>query len=182
MNVNYTFRNLESSDAVKSHLEKGLHRLDKYCPFDFEAQATFHVERHNHFADININANGILMRGESSTSDLYASIDMAIDKIEKQLKKHKSRLTTIKTNRKKNSKKVNLDIINQQQFKQPEKTDELEIESQEVTIRPMSTEEAIIQMDLLNSDIFVFSDDSNDVVKVLYRRKDNDYGLISAVK
>ena len=182
MNINYTFRNLESSEGVKKHLEKNLARLEKYCPFEFNAKAIFQVERHNHLADININANGILMRGESICSDLYVSIDTAIDKIEKQLKKHRKKLKSIKNSRGKQSRKITIDVISEKishEDYQEDDSSKMVVKTKNVQIKPMKMEEAIIQMELLNNDFYVYQDDESHAVNIVYKRQDDNYGLIS---
>ncbi len=98
MQLNITFRHLEPSDALKVHVRDRVEHVQKYIDRPSEAHAVLHVENLDHHAEITVKAGRFLLRGCAKTQDMYASIDAAAEKIEKQLKKHKSKLNTFKAN------------------------------------------------------------------------------------
>lgn len=172
MKVIVTGRNLVITDAIKDQVEKKLSKFDKFFRSDVEAQATFSTQKDDHIVELMIPfKNGTIFRAESRTEDMYGSIDEAIDKISKQLKKHKSKI----------EKKFHAnDSIRFESIPEPEeKSVEASIvKTKRFGIKPMHAEEAVLQMDLLGHDFFVFLNGETDEVNVVYKRKDGDYGLI----
>lgn len=171
MLVTVTGKNVEVTDALREYSEKKVAKIGKF----FEkspvgAQVTFSTERGKHIVDITIQVNGLLLRGEEKTTDMYTSIDGAVDKIERQVHKFKTRI-----NRKfHNDNKV----IVSPPAPLEEQAAPIIKRNKRFTIKPMSAEEAVMQMDLLGHDFFVFSNSDTDEVNVVYRRKDGNFGLI----
>jgi putative sigma-54 modulation protein len=172
MLVTVTGKNVEVTDALRDYSEKKVAKVGKF----FEkspvgAQVTFSTERGKHIVDITIQVNGLLLRGEEKTTDMYSSIDGAVDKIERQIHKFKTRI---------NRKLHNDDnkIIVSALAPHEEQAAPIIKRNKRFTIKPMSAEEAVMQMDLLGHDFFVFSNSETDEVNVVYRRKDGNYGLI----
>jgi putative sigma-54 modulation protein len=171
MLVTVTGKNVEVTDALRDYSEKKVAKVSKF----FEkspvgAQVTLSTERGKHIVDITIQVNGLLLRGEEKTTDMYASIDGAIDKIERQVHKFKTRINRKLHNDNK--------IIVSPSTPHEELAAPVIKRNKRFTIKPMSAEEAVMQMDLLGHDFFVFSNSETDEVNVVYRRKDGNYGLI----
>ena len=179
MQVNITFRNMFATDALRNHVQDKLGKVvDKYLDKVTEAHVTLSLERYLHQADINLHAGHFHVRGKEKSEDMYASIDMAIDKIERQLKKHKERLKSHRPTHVHASGPVR---VRYEIFSHPEIEGVLPevIRSDEFLAKPMSVEEALMQMDLLNNDFLVFTRPESSDVNVIYRRKDGSFGLIA---
>jgi putative sigma-54 modulation protein len=180
MQVNITFRNMFATDALRNHVQEKLGKVvDKYLDKVSEAHVTLSLERYLHQADINLHAGHFHVRGKEKSEDMYASIDTAIDKIEKQLKKHKERL---KSHRPAHVHQAGPVRVRYEVFST--KDEELGmapevLRSDEFLAKPMSVEEALMQMDLLNNDFLVFTRPESSDVNVIYRRKDGNFGLIA---
>jgi putative sigma-54 modulation protein len=179
MQVNITFRNMFATDALRNHVQEKLSRVvDKYLDKVTEAHVTLSLERYLHHADINLHAGQFHVRGKEKSEDMYASIDMAIDKIEKQLKKHKDRLKShrpvhVHAN---GPVRVRYEVFSAREI--DGLTPEV-IRRDEFLAKPMSVEEALMQMDLLNNDFLVFTRPESSDVNVIYRRRDGNFGLIA---
>src|SRR5205823_12316132 len=180
MQVNITFRNMFATDALRNHTQDKLRKVvDKYLDKVTEAHVTLSLERYLHQADINLHAGHFHVSGKDKSEDMYASIDTAIDKIERQLKKHKERL---KSHRPAHIHQSGPVRVRYEVFST--KDEELGmapevLRSDEFLAKPMSVEEALMQMDLLNNDFLVFTRPEASDVNVLYRRKDGNFGLIA---
>jgi len=180
MQVNITFRNMFATDALRNHVTEKLSKVvDKYLDKVTEAHVTLSLERYLHHADINLHAGHFHVRGKEKSEDMYASIDIACDKIERQLKKYKDRL--------KNHRPAHVHarepVRVRYEIFAPSATDGLPpevVRSNEFLAKPMSVEEALMQMDLMNNDFLVFTRPDSRDVNVVYRRKDGGYGLIQA--
>ncbi|MCA1829179.1 MAG: ribosome hibernation-promoting factor, HPF/YfiA family [Myxococcales bacterium] len=180
MQVNITFRNMFATDALRNHVQDKLGKVvDKYLDKVTEAHVTLSLERYLHHADVNLHAGHFHVRGKEKSEDMYASIDMAIDKIERQLKKHKERL---KNHRPQHVHQHGPVRVRYEVFST--RDEELGmapevLRSDEFLAKPMSVEEALMQMDLLNNDFLVFTRPESSDVNVIYRRKDGNFGLIA---
>jgi len=180
MQVIITFRNMFATEALRNHVNDKLAKVvDKYLDKVTEAHVTLSLERYLHQADINLHAGHFHVRGKDKSEDMYASIDIAIDKIERQLKKHKDRL---KNHRPAHIHQAGPVRVRYEIFAARDEIDGLQpevIRSDEFLAKPMSVEEALMQMDLLNNDFLVFTRPESSDVNVIYRRRDGSYGLIA---
>jgi putative sigma-54 modulation protein len=180
MQVNITFRNMFATDALRNHVTDKLSKVvDKYLDKVTEAHVTLSLERYLHHADINLHAGHFHVRGKEKSEDMYASIDLACDKIERQLKKYKDRLKSHRPAHvhAREPVRVRYEIF------APSPTDGLPpevVRSNEFLAKPMSVEEALMQMDLMNNDFLVFTRPDSRDVNVVYRRRDGNFGLIQA--
>ena len=181
MKVDITFRNMFATDALRNHVQDKLDKVvEKYLDKVSEAHVTLSLERYLHHADINLHAGHFHLRGKEKCEDMYASIDKAVDKIERQLKKYKDRLKSHRPAHIHASEpmRVRYEILEANAIEgvQPEV-----VRTNEFLAKPMNVEEALMQMDLLNNDFLVFTrpETPNDV-SVVYRRKDGNFGLIQA--
>ena len=171
MNITVKGKNVEVTDALREYAEKKVSKVSKF----FEkspvgAQVTLSTERGRHIVDITVQVNGLLLRGEEKSSDMYGSIDGAIEKIERQVHKFKTRI-----NRRLHEE--NQVVLNPPPAHEEAAAPQIK-RTKRFAIKPMSAEEAVMQMDLLGHDFYVFSNSDSEEVNVVYKRKDGHYGLI----
>jgi putative sigma-54 modulation protein len=189
MQLNITFRQMTSSDALREHTKERVERVNKYLDGTVEAHVVLAVEKHVHHADITIHSGRFVLRGKEKTEDMYASVDLAMDKIERQLRRYKDRL---KHHHGKEKVHHRQDLVNHLKVRHdvlavsgPElpQTDDVSprvVRTNDLLLRSLSVEEAVMQMDLMNNDFFVFTNAQSKEMNVVYRRKDGHYGLIEA--
>ena len=163
-------KNLTVTDALKNQAEKKFAKLEKYFSDDVNVRAVFSHIKTNQKVEATVFLKGSTLRAEEATDDMYASIDKVIDVLERQIRKYKTKI-----------KKRNQDnkTIRFENFEEPkEEPKEKIVRRKSFDLRPMHEEEAILQMELLNHNFFVFLNEETSNVEVLYKRKDGDYGLI----
>jgi putative sigma-54 modulation protein len=188
MQLNITFRNLDATEALKRYASEKVERVHKYLDRAGEAHVVLSLERHLHHADITIHAGTFLLRGREKSEDMYASIDLAMDKIERQLHRYKEKLKRHHGRERVhhrhdmlNNLKVRYDVV---EVRPPEaaapEVGPKVIRSNEFVAKPMTVEEAVMQMDLMNNDFLVFTNTASNEMNVVYRRKDGHFGLIEA--
>lgn len=187
MDYNIRGENLEVTPALRNYVEKKVSKLERY--FDTPPVADVHVKMEvqntEHIIEVTIPMPQLLLRAEESHSDMYAAIDLVVEKLERQIRKYKT-----KVNRKFRQQgdsvrymfKENIEDLNEElngESSRDEEVDELEIvRTKRFNLKPMDAEEAILQMDLLGHNFFVFSNAESGDTNVVYRRKDGRYGLI----
>ena len=177
MQVTMTFRHMEQSDALKAYAEEKLERVTKYIDSPINVQVYFSVEKKiRHIVEIVINSKGISTKASEATHDMYAAIDAVIDKIERQLVRYKEKIKAHKPNGDEHGRQLSKKIFEAESI--DASTDSVVIKTTTETAKPMSVEEAVMQMDLLHKDFIVFTDADSSEINVLYRRKDGNYGLI----
>ena len=184
MIYNIRGENIEVTPAIKDYVEKKLEKLTRYFTTPTDAQTAYvnlKVYNEKQKVEVTIPMPNLLLRAEDINLDMYAAIDLVVDKLERQIRKHKTKL-----NRKGRGKEGGVG----EYFKSLEgpddaptvyDEDEAELElvrTKRFTLKPMDTEEAILQMDMLGHSFFVFSDAETCNTNVVYRRKDGKYGLI----
>jgi putative sigma-54 modulation protein len=177
MQTSVTFKNLDSSENLKSYVRDKLDRFDKYLDNPAEATVKLLVEKHRHIAEINIFGDRLNLMGKEETIDMYSAIDLALDKLEKQIKKSKEKIRERRT-----ASKVPVKEIIAEKTTISEETSERELKVKNIEYKPMDIEEATMQMDLVKDNFLVFTNAKTDEVNVLYRRKDGHYGLIQPNK
>lgn len=175
MNIQITVKNIELTDAIRSYVEKKVSKLKRYLDQIMDVHVVLEVNKNIHMAEILVNAKGVFLKGRESSEDLYASIDLAIDKIERQLVKYKEKLKLRKLSEKKFEEPLKLNVYQNESIDQD--TPSI-IVTKEIPVKPMDIEEAVMQMDLLNKNFFVFRNAKNSEVNVVYRRDDGNIGLI----
>jgi len=173
MQTSVTFKNLDSSDHLKSYVGDKLDRFDKYLDNPAEASVVLTVEKFRHIAEINIAGDRLSINGKEETNDMYSAIDMALDKLEKQIKKNKQKIRERRTSSKNRNRAMPEDegIL-------PEDDTVRQIKIQNIEYKPMDIDEAVLQMDLIEDNFLVFTNAKSDQINVLYRRRDGHYGLI----
>lgn len=178
MQISVTFRHMDSSDALRNHAIEKTDRIRKYFDEPTEAHVLLSMERYLYKAEINLSAHGMMICSKVVSSDMYNSIDRAIEKIETQVKRYRDRLIKL---RPKDGAKIKMRFKLLEGSAPEEEVSALPptiIESQDFEARPMLVEEAVMQMDLLDNDVLVFLNVKTDHINVLYRKKGNKYGLI----
>ncbi|MDQ7786502.1 MAG: ribosome-associated translation inhibitor RaiA [Thermodesulfovibrionales bacterium] len=174
MNIIITGRHLEVTDALKTYVEKKIKRFDRYITNISEANVTLTVEKYRHKAEVLLKVNGVLIQAEAITSDVYSSIDEVAEKLERQTKKYKEKLVS----HRKVEGKAGTEV---QETALPPEVGTI-IKNKRFELKPMSPDEAAMQMELLDKDFFVFTNDTSGEINVIYRRRDGNFGLIEPVR
>ncbi|MFZ5754897.1 MAG: ribosome hibernation-promoting factor, HPF/YfiA family [Bacillota bacterium] len=166
-------KNIPVTNSLKEYVEKRLGKLDKYFENNPEAIVTLVIEKEQHRVEVTIPINGLILRGEEESIDMYSSIDLVVEKLEKQINKYKTRLS-------KKVKAVSIKDIAPDPCGEKISEDEAPkvLRTKRFAIKPMPVDEAILQMNLLGHSFFVFSNAETEEVNVVYKRKDGNYGLI----
>lgn len=175
MKLTFTFRHMDSSDALKKHAEEKISKLSHYLAQDAHGHIILSTDKYLHKSEINLVTHGVSVSGKESSEDMYNSIQRTIDKIEKQLKKYKDRMVSA---RPKEGSKLKMQFKLFEPAVEEVKTPEKIIETKEFHASPMMLDEALMQMDLLNNDILVFLNVKTNHINVLYRKSNNKYALI----
>ena len=179
MKVSVTGRHMEITDALKSHVESGLDKVRSHFDKVIDATVVLAVEKHRHIAEINLLANGMRIHSKETSDDMYASMDAAFTKLEKQIKKHKDRINRHQPRTSRESRSYHHQIISLDSTNGHAETDVHEIVHREkVPMKPLSVEEAVMQLELVDEPFVVFSNADTSQVNVLYARDNGTYGLI----
>ena len=170
MRINIHGSNVEVTNSIKAYIEEKLGKLNKYFenPDEITANVVLRIRGKEQIIEVTVPSKKYTLRGEESHNDLYAAIDLVSDKIERQIRKNKTRI-------KKNLKEVidlNID------FEEKEEDNNSIVKRKKVDMKPMNEEEALLQMNLLGHDFFVFKDSTSDSISIIYKRKDGNYGIL----
>lgn len=171
-----TGRKFDVTDGLRERIHKKLGKLGKFFNEDTEAYVTLKVERNRQIVEVTIPFNGVILRGEEEHDDMYVAIDRVVDVLERQIEKYKYRLgKRIKGNVV--SAGPNGERVISRNGEAEEEIFKI-VKIKRFAIKPMDVEEAILQMNLLGHQFFVFSNADTEDVNVIYKRKDGNYGLI----
>lgn len=175
MNISIRGIKLEITDSMKEYTKEKLKKLEKYTenPEEINATVIVKIPNHLHKVEITIPMKSIILRVEEEQEDFYAAIDVVIDKLERQIRKNKTRLQTKKI---KETKEFAFDYIEPI----PEENDNKVLKRKKVEVKPMDEEEAILQMELLGHQFYIYKDIQTNQAAVVYKRKDGNYGVIEA--
>lgn len=171
MEVNVHGDKVKITEAIQNYVESKIGRLDKYFddPDNLKATVAIRVKGIDQTVEVTIPAKKFILRGEETNKDLYAAIDLVYDKIERQIRKNKTKMS-------KKAKDTYGMILD---FDVLEPTEDRKIVKRKmVDMKPMSEEEAILQMEMLGHEFFIYKDAESLDACVLYRRKDGNYGII----
>ncbi len=175
MKYNIRGDKLEVTEAINNYVESKLDRLNKYFKEDnILANVLLRVRGNSQIIEVTIPTDKFILRSEEEDKDLYAAIDLVTDKLERQIRKNKTRLNRQNANN--NLKEFNFDY----EINSDEETteDEIIVKRKNIEMKPMDEEEAILEMNLLGHEFFVYKDMHTNKICVLYKRKDGNYGLI----
>lgn len=171
MQVTVTGRHIEATDALKQYATEKFSRLDKYLPKTVQAVVTLSViKKVHHRAEAVIKSNGVLIQASEETEEMYSAIDLLIEKIERRVKRYKEKLVDHKHQ---NTRSEAGSAASEPDDRAPQI-----IKTKRFDLKPMLPEEAVMQMELLDKDFFIFANAGSGHVSVIYRRKDGNVGLI----
>jgi len=174
MKFTFTCKKVSLNDSIKEYAEKKIGKLERYFKNEPETSVVFSVEKGRNILEVTIRSGATIIRVAESTSDMFVSIDAAVASIERQLRKNKSRL----------EKRLRKEaFIPDEEAFVPESDEEEDssyqvVRSKRFFFRPMTVDEAILQMDLLGHSFYAFKDEDGGVFAVVYKRNDGGYGLI----
>ncbi len=171
MNIIIAGKNIEVTPGLRTAVEEKIGKLEKYFTSDAEIHVTLSVEKERQKIEVTIPVKGSIIRSEQVSNDMYVSIDLVEEIIERQLKKYKNKLV---------GQKQSANYF-KKEFIEKEYMDEEDVKiirTKKFDIKPMYPEDACIQMELLGHNFFVFCNAETDQVNVVYKRKGNTYGLI----
>ena len=170
MQLDITFKNIDSSDALKDYASKKLSKIDKYIERPSDLHVVLSVERRRHQADMTLNADGVMINAVETTEDMYSAIDMVVDKLERQIKKHKE-----KVQGKKGQAKVYFEGTG---AVAGEEGSPRIVHEKDYFVKPMSVEEAALQIDMTSKDFIIFQNTDSNQINLIYKRQDGDLGLV----
>lgn len=177
MQINVTFRHMETSEPVRNYVEEKLPKVKKYIEEPVDAQVVLSVAKKiRHKAEVILTAKGIVIKAKEETADMYAAIDGMLDKLDRQLKRYKDKIKMHKPLSGR-ERRVERTIYTAESIDEGHHEPSI-IKSESFPVKPMSVDEAVMQMDLLDKEFLVFTDATSDGVNVVYRRSDGNYGLI----
>ncbi len=172
----YTEKKIHARNDLKDYADKKISKLDRLFKGESTAYVKFSIEKNRHNVELTVENNGMFYRVSETTSDMFASVDSAVAALERQIRKNKTRL----------AKRIHEGVLEKEFAPAVDAPEEEEgefkvIRTKRFSIKPMSVEEAILQMNLLEHEFFVFKNqDEGDTFSVVYRRRDGGYGLIES--
>jgi len=175
----YSDKKIKSSEELRQYAEKKIGKIDRFFKQESHANITFSTERGRYIVEVTIENDGTFFRVKGSTHDIFASVDSAVAGIERQIRKNKTRLSK-QIRAGSVEKSTTPAIVDETQ--EDEEPDYLKIvRTKMFSLKPMNPEEAVMQMNLLEHEFFVFKNqDKADAISIVYKRKQGDYGLIEA--
>ena len=175
MKIIFKGKHIEVTDAMRNYIEKRLNKIERHFDHILEVIVTLSVEKNRQIVEATLQASRALIRAEEETDDMYTSIDKVADKLERQIQKYKEKYF-----QKPHPGSERKGLINEGVNVEDSESDKIAkiVRTKRFAIKPMSVEEAAMQMDLLGHNFFVFANDNTNKVNVLYKRKDGNFGLI----
>ncbi len=174
-------KNIDVSDTMRERVIQRMRKLERRFHFLHDAHVSLSTQRNWQIAEVTLQAAGHLLRAEERSNDIYASLDSVVDKLDRQLRRHKGRFS--RKGRGTNEEEESAVIEPPASEAEPEEPIEEAslprvVRTKKFVMKPMSIEEAVLQMELLGHDFFMFTNAETENINVLYRRKDGDLGLI----
>ena len=175
MKFNVRGDNLVVTDAIQDYIETKIGKLDKYFKEDsITASVQLRIRGNDHIIEVTIPTDNFILRSEEENEDMYAAIDLVLDKLERQIRKNKTKLKKKNINNKYKEFNFDYELLKEE----PENSDTI-VKRKYIETKPMDEEEAILEMELLGHSFFVYKDMNTNETCVLYKRKDGNYGVIS---
>lgn len=171
MNLVISGKNIDITDGLRSAVEEKIGKLERYFVDSTEVHVTLSTEKNRQKIEVTIPMKGSIIRAEETSTDMYVSIDLVEEVIERQLRKYKNKLI----HKEQNVAQLSKAFVDEDAY---DEEDIAIIRSKKFAMKPMDPEEACVQMELLGHTFFVFRNSETDEVNVVYKRKDNTYGLI----
>jgi putative sigma-54 modulation protein len=175
MQVSVRFRHMESSDALRDYAVKKMQRFKRYIDEPIEVNVILLVEKFRHIAEVTILADGFKINGCGEAEDMYTAIDGAIDKIERQIKKHRKKIKRPRYNANLKSLSLQMNVLSADgtEYQEPEV-----VRSERLIAKPMDVNEAIMQINSTKEEFLVFTNVRSGNINLLHKRHDGHYGLI----
>lgn len=166
--------NIKVTKAIENYAKDKLKRIEKYIGENDKVRTTvlLSVRGHNQKAEITIPLKNFIVRAEETRDDLYAALDVVVDKIERQIRKNKTKIQARKT------KDVSIKDFSIDEIEEEETNEEKIVKRKKIEVKPMSEEEAILQMELLGHNFYIFKDSETMKPTVIYKRQESGYGII----
>ena len=174
MDITVTFRHTDPIESLKTYAEEKVSKINKYLDSPLEAHIVLSVEKFRHQADVTLSVNGTRFKGVEETGDMYSAIDQVMDKIEKQVKRHLSKIRDRRSENIKSEQGALEEIA-------ALPSDEPAIEVEKMVAKPMDTDEAAMQLNISRQDFLVFRNAKSRQINVIYKRGDGNLGLIEPV-
>lgn len=171
MNLVISGKNIDITEGLRSAVEEKIGKLERYFTDSTEVHVTLSTEKNRQKIEVTVPMKGSIIRAEETSTDMYVSIDLVEEVIERQLRKYKNKLI----DKEQNAVQLSKAFIEEDAY---EDEDIRIIRSKKFEMKPMDPEEACVQMELLGHNFFVFRNSESDEVNVVYKRKGNTYGLI----
>jgi putative sigma-54 modulation protein len=169
MQISVTFRQIESSDALKNYVTERLKKFKRYLEGPLEAHVVLGLEKFRHLADVTINSNGRIIKGREENADMYAAIDLVVDKIDMQLRKYRSKLREVKADRSRAAAVAPVEV-EEEQVLPPIRRVRLEVP-------PLQLADAVELLQTKGTELLVFTDVNTGSLSILYRRTDGGLAL-----
>ncbi|WP_019415423.1 ribosome hibernation-promoting factor, HPF/YfiA family [Paenisporosarcina sp. TG20] len=182
LKFNIRGENVEVTPAIREHVENKVNKVERYFNEEFQANAHVNLKVYNDSqtkVEVTIPMKNLTLRAEERHNDLYAAVDLIVDKLERQIRKHKT-----KVNRKFREREgvgayfANFQSPEQVAYQEEKEEDYHIVRTKQFQLKPMDQEEAVLQMDMLGHNFYVFTDAESDGTHIVYKRKDGKYGLI----
>ena len=170
MKIKIRGNKIEITDSMKEYVTEKLSKLDKYYLEELEANVLVKVRNYTQKIEVTIPLKTLILRAEEEAEDFYSAVDLVVNKLERQIRKNKTKL---KKKEKTGVKEFNIESI----IDVPEEDDK-EVKRKKIEIKPMNMEEAILQMELLGHNFYMYKDSDLDSIALVYKRKNGGYGII----
>ena len=177
MEITVTFRHTEPIESLRDYAEEKISKIKKYLDTPLDAHIVLSVEKFRHQADVTLVMNGTRIKAVEETGDMYSAIDQVMDKIEKQVKRH---LSKIRDHRSENSRNEGTSVDAAGEEATVLEQDEPVIEVEKIVAKPMDPEEAAMQLNLLTRDFLVFRNARSGEINVIYKRRNGNLALIES--
>jgi putative sigma-54 modulation protein len=177
MKLNIRGEKVTVTPAMKTYITEKLSKMDKYFenPEDINANVLVRIKGLEQIIEVTALTKRFTLRAEESNEDFYAAVDLVVAKLERQIRKNKERLN----NKYKNVEKLEFNFSYDEEPDEEETNSSTIVKRKNISMKPMDEEEAMLQIELLNHDFFVFKNIDEECVSVLYKRKDGNYGIIN---
>ena len=161
---------VEVTDSMKEYVKEKLSKLDKYYTDNLQATVLVKIRNYTQKVEVTIPLKTLILRAEEESSDFYSAVDLVVNKLERQIRKNKTKL--------KKKEKTGMKEFNMEEILDVPEDEELEVKRKKIEIKPMNLEEAILQMELLGHNFYMYKDSDLNSVALVYKRKNGGYGVI----
>ena len=174
---------IEVTDAIKNYVEEKLEKIDKYLnsPEEVEAKVLIRILKDGQKVEVTIPLKNFILRAEEKQDTVYAAIDVLVNNIERQIRKNKTKLQSQSIKNYKNERNFAMNVIDEIDDEEDGEDKFKIVKRKEVEAKPMSEEEAILQMELIGHDFYLFKNQDTMKPTLVYKRKDNQYGIIETL-